>query len=91
VEQGVNTVLEVTGGDCWMHVIVDDQDAFKGLVKPGNIKRFHGEKFVWVKLGDAGTVRVVVNGDDYGFLGNRGEVVTRVFRAGEDEGNTVGG
>lgn len=91
VQRGINVVLEVTDKDCWMHVVVDNQNEFQGLVSPGNTKEFKGEDRVWLKLGDAGAVRVLVNGNDYGFLGERGRVVTRTFEAGENGGDTVGG
>lgn len=91
VERGINVVLEVTNKDCWMQVIVDGRNTFEGLVQPGNTKEFMGRERVWLKLGDAGAVRVQVNGNDYGYLGEQGMVVTRTFEAGESGGATVGG
>ena len=90
-QRGVNVVLQVTDKDCWMQVVVDDSSAFEGLVGPGITKEFRGDNSIWLKLGDAGAVRVLVNGSDYGFLGERGRVVTRSFEIGEDGGNTIGG
>jgi len=87
-QRGVNVELHVTDKDCWMQVVVDDSSAFEGLVGPGITKEFRGNDSVWLKLGDAGAVRVVVNGNDYGFLGELGQVVTKTFEAAEDGGNT---
>lgn len=88
-QRGVNVVLQVTDKDCWMQVVVDDSSTFEGLVGPGITKKFRGDNSVWLKLGNAGAVRVLVNDSDYGFLGEG--VVTRTFEAGEEGGNTVGG
>ncbi|HBX22494.1 MAG TPA: helix-turn-helix domain-containing protein [Desulfotomaculum sp.] len=90
-QRGVNVVLQVTDKDCWMQVVVDDSSAFEGLVGPGITKEFRGDNSIWLKLGDAGAVRVSVNGNDYGFLGELGSVVTRTFEIGEDGGNAIGG
>ncbi len=87
-QRGVNVELHVTVKDCWMQVVVDNSKAFEGLVGPGITKEFRGNDSVWLKLGDAGAVRVVVNGNEYGFLGELGEVVTKTFEAAEDGGNT---
>lgn len=87
-QRGVNVELHVTDKDCWMQVVVDNSNAFEGLVEPGITKEFRGNDSVWLKLGDAGAVRVVVNGSDYGFLGELGQVVTKTFEAAEKGGNT---
>ena len=88
-QRGVNVVLQVTDKDCWMQVVVDDNSAFEGLVGPGEKKEFRGDNSIWLKLGNAGAVRVLVNDSDYGFLGMG--VVTRTFEAGEEGGDTIEG
>lgn len=77
---GMDVVLQVTDAECWMRIVVDDQNAFEGLVGPGSIKTFKGEESVQLKLGNAGAVKVKVNGKDYGFLGAPGQVITRAFQ-----------
>ena len=84
IQGGIKVVLEVTDRNCWMHVVVDEGDAFVGQVQPGITKEFRGEESIWVKLGDAGAVKVLVNGDNQGFWGERGDVVTRVVKMGGD-------
>ena len=79
---GMDVVLQVTDSECWMSIIVDDQNAFEGMVGPGNTKTFKGEESVQLKLGNAGAVKVMVNGRDYGFLGAQGQVITRAFQVG---------
>ena len=79
---GMDVVLQVTDAECWMRIIVDDQNAFEGMVGPGSVKTFKGEESVQLKLGNAGAVKVMVNGRDYGFLGANGQVITRAFQVG---------
>ena len=79
---GMDVVLQVTDAECWMRIVVDDQNAFEGMVGPGDVKTFKGKERVQLKLGNAGAVKVIVNGKDYGFLGAPGQVITRAFQAG---------
>lgn len=88
--QGVDMVLQVTGGESWMQVVVDNENVFEGLVGPNNVKEFAGREKIWLKLGNAGVVKVRVNGKDYGFLDGPGQVVTRTFTEKDDQ-QTAGG
>jgi transcriptional regulator with XRE-family HTH domain len=90
--QGMDVVLKVINKECWMRVVVDEKDVvFEGTVGPGNTKVFRGNESIQVRLGDAGAVRVIVNGEDYGFLGAPGNVVDRVFRVGTNQEESAGG
>ncbi|GAB6274141.1 MAG: DUF4115 domain-containing protein [Peptococcaceae bacterium] len=75
LKEGVNLVLHVTDDRCWAEVIVDGQVKFTGELAANQIKTFHGQENVRVKLGNAGVVQVKINGRDLGFLGARGEVI----------------
>lgn len=86
--QGVDMVLEVTDKECWMQVMVDNENVFVGTVEPNNIKKFAGQESIWLKLGNAGAVKVWANGKDYGFLGAPGEVITKTF---PEDKNIAGG
>lgn len=86
----INMVLQVISGESWIQVAVDDKYVFQGTLGPNHVKEFAGQKNIWVKLGNAGTVNVKVNGRDYGFLGSSGQVITRTFTI-EDAQQTAGG
>lgn len=75
LKEGVNLVLHVTDDRCWVEVTVDGQVKFTGELAANQIKTFHGQENVRVKLGNAGVVQVKINGRDLGFLGARGEVI----------------
>lgn len=62
----------------WVEVVVDGQVQFEGLLLPGTRRSFRG-KNVEVTAGNAGGVRVNVNGKDRGLLGDRGVVVTTTY------------
>jgi len=86
----IEMVLQVTGGASWMHIIVDTKSVFEGTVEPNNVKKFAGQESIQVRFGNAGAVKVRVNGRDYGFLDGPGQVVTRTFTE-KDVQNAAGG
>ncbi len=88
--KGIDMVLQVIGGESWMRVVVDNESVFEGTVGPNNVKQFTGRERIWVKFGNAGVVKVRVNGKDYGFLDGPGQVVTRTFTEKDDQ-ETAGG
>ncbi|MDQ0286345.1 cytoskeletal protein RodZ [Desulfofundulus luciae] len=79
--EGVHLVLNVTDETCWMRVVVDGKTMFTGEVAANQSKSFQAREHIWVKLGNAGVVKVRVNGRDLGVLGDRGQVVSREFSA----------
>ncbi|MDQ7857368.1 MAG: helix-turn-helix domain-containing protein [Armatimonadota bacterium] len=80
--EAVAVDLEATGRS-WLRVVVDGQEVFVGFITGGERRRWEARGSVAVRLGNAGAVAVTVNGRALGSLGGPGEVVTRVFRAGE--------
>lgn len=78
-QQNMHVQLQVDTKVCWMRILVDNESAFEGNVEPGITKTFKGNDSVFVLLGDAGAVKVTVNGKDYGYLGELGEVVEKTF------------
>lgn len=82
---GVRVALDVGGGSSWARVLVDGRERLETTLTPGQTRRFRGRRRVDVRLGNAGAVRVLVDGRDRGVLGGYGEVVDAVFTA---EGGT---
>lgn len=62
----------------WVEVQVDGVVQFEGLMLPGTSRRFSGQTIV-ITAGNAGGVRLTLNGQDRGVLGDRGVVVTRTY------------
>jgi len=77
----VNLDLNVKSNECWMRVTVDGNPAFEGTLTAGQSKRFEGKEKINVRVGNAGAVEALLNGQNLGLLGDPGEVVSREFRA----------
>ncbi|HOV78697.1 MAG TPA: DUF4115 domain-containing protein [Bacillota bacterium] len=78
---GVSLVLNVKEKRCWMLVVVDGDTVYQGEVTAGQSKSFSGQEKISITLGNAGVVEVVYNGQNVGFLGGDGAVVSREFLA----------
>jgi cytoskeleton protein RodZ len=63
----------------WVRVTVDGVRFLEREVAAGTRLPLNAEKTIVIRTGDAGAVRLSIRGQDYGFLGVEGEVVTRSF------------
>lgn len=79
----LEVVLTVTGDESWMRVTVDGVKELEGLQTEGTTRTFTGEEEISLRIGNAGAVRLEINGEDQGRLGDDGEVVERTYTAGE--------
>ena len=77
---GVRLVLDLENGPSWMRVTVDGVEQVEGEQPQGSTLEFEGES-ITVRIGDAGAVRVTVNGQDRGVLGDPQEVVDKTYTA----------
>ncbi|WP_273845626.1 helix-turn-helix domain-containing protein [Rubrobacter calidifluminis] len=71
--------LDVSGGPSWLEVRSDGEVVFVRTVEPGFSKTFTAKHEISITSGNAGAVRVRINGQNYGTLGDMGEVLTRTF------------
>lgn len=70
---GVNLVL-LLEEPSWMRVRIRGRSVFEGLVPAGETKEFQAPERVDLRLGNAGGVRLMLNGRDLGSPGARGRV-----------------
>lgn len=63
----------------WLEITVDGQKTFSGIVLPGATKTVAANAKIHLKTGNAGSTRVVVNGQDQGTLGPDNHVVERDY------------
>jgi hypothetical protein len=63
----------------WMRVVVDGERVLEREVPADARLPFTAGKTLLIRAGDAGAVRVSIDGRDLGALGRAGEVVTRSF------------
>jgi cytoskeleton protein RodZ len=66
----------------WMLVRVDGKFAYTGTMEPGTRRTFDGATNVYIRLGDAGAVTVLLNGKPVGALGPKGQVREVQFTSG---------
>jgi hypothetical protein len=59
----------------WLLVTIDKTDSREILMKPGDSVRWHAKNGFFLKIGNAGGVKLVLNGKEVGKLGEEGEVV----------------
>jgi len=77
---GVLTVgVEVEGRAAWIRVRSDSETVFEEVAPPGFSRTFEASRMVGIRAGDAGAVRVEVNGQDVGPLGEPGQVLERDY------------
>ncbi|MDQ3387808.1 MAG: DUF4115 domain-containing protein, partial [Actinomycetota bacterium] len=71
--------VRVVDSASWISVLTDGEVAFNELGDVGFSQVFEADEAVSLSVGNAGSVRVKVNGQDVGTLGESGEVLTRNF------------
>lgn len=78
----VTVVVEITAERSWLRVTVDGAVEHEGIATAGQVLSFRGTEGITVRAGDAGVVRLTVNGTDEGPMGGRGAVVERTVAPG---------
>jgi cytoskeletal protein RodZ len=76
---GVALRVSVVSSRSWLTVRGDGKVLFQGLLTSGDQKDFTAKRLINVVIGNAGAVRLVVNGQDLGSPGRSGEVVKLDF------------
>lgn len=69
----------VTTRPVWMRAVVDGRPSWNRLVPAGETLTLEADASVTLRIGDAGAVRVSVNGRDRGPAGRDGQVVTASY------------
>jgi cytoskeleton protein RodZ len=73
------TVELVIADDSWVQVLVDGDKAYEGILKEGEQRHWSGERQVAVRVGNAGGVEAIINGQSIGVLGEPGQVVDQMW------------
>ena len=68
-------------GSSWIRVNNANGPDFEGIVRAGTTRTFTDSEAVSIVIGNAGAVRLVVNGRDLGVAGGEGQVVRATYRA----------
>jgi uncharacterized protein DUF4115 len=78
--RAVNVEL-VTLRPVWTRVIVDDRKEIERELAGGQRLTFGADRAITVRAGDAGGMRIIVDGKDLGVLGRDGQIASRTFTA----------
>ncbi|NLC77202.1 MAG: helix-turn-helix domain-containing protein [Clostridia bacterium] len=82
VTAGIELVVSVVdrpGARCWVEIRSDGVVDYSGTLEAGDSRVVTADEKVWLKIGNAGVLSIVYNGEDLGSLGAEGEVVTLEF------------
>jgi cytoskeleton protein RodZ len=78
---GLELSIEVVGSRSWVLVIADGERVFAGILEPGATDTWTARERISLRSGNAGAVRVTLNGEDMGLFGEAGEVVETEWTA----------
>ena len=76
---GLEVIIKIGPQASWIEVTEGDNELFKGLALSGFEKTFRSQSSIRIKAGNGGSVRAIVNGKDFGSLGEDGQVVYKSF------------
>src|SRR5215203_564545 len=75
----LRVLVSVRERPSWILIRTDGTAAYEQVAQPGFSKTFEAKQRLYIKSGDAGAVRVEINGQDAGVLGGAGEIVARNY------------
>jgi cytoskeleton protein RodZ len=81
--QGVTVRLEVVSGRTWVSATGSGKKLYEGVLSAGTVRMLTDIRLVKIVVGNAGAVRLTVNGVDIGQPGASGQVVRLSFGPGD--------
>jgi cytoskeleton protein RodZ len=75
----LRVLVSVSELPSWILIRTDGTTAYEQVAQPGFSKTFEADQRLYIKSGNAGAVRVEINGQDAGALGGSGEIVARTY------------
>lgn len=70
-------VLEIIADDItWLAITTDEAAPKEIMMNPGETVKVKANKNIYLKIGNAGGVKLIFNGKGFGKLGDKGEVIT---------------
>lgn len=80
---GVSVAVVAVGGRSWIAVTEGNKQVFQGILEDGQSKVFTDDLKVKLVIGNAGAVRLKVNGSNLGSPGGAGQVARLTFGPGD--------
>lgn len=66
----------------WVYIEVDGEAAYEGQAAPGEVLNYEGAEQIFIRAGNGAGLDVTYNGQNIGTLGERGQIVERMFLVG---------
>ncbi len=79
VDEGLEVELRIGPNASWISVEADGSEVFEGVIAAGVTKKFSAQEKIFLKSGNAGSTKVLVNGEEQEPLGDEGKVVEHEF------------
>ncbi|MFH1566079.1 MAG: RodZ domain-containing protein [bacterium] len=76
----IKVEIEIIDEASWINVVGDGETLFQSLMLVGVKAQFSARDFITIKAGNAGAVKVFLEGKDMGVLGEKGTVVEKTFK-----------
>jgi len=76
--EGVTLAIEIVER-AWLQVTLDGEDQPSGILEAGETREWQARSTIYLICGNAGGVNVTVNGEDLGLLGERAQVVEKMW------------
>jgi hypothetical protein len=84
ITTGITLVISVEGRDSWVRLLADGvRVGGFGTLRVGEVKTVTAVNEVCIRSGNAGGLRLNLNGLDIGLLGNSGQVGSWIIRPGQ--------
>ena len=77
--QSLTATIIVSGAESWISLESEDGIEYTGIAQPGFSRSFDVGGSFTITTGNAGAVELQINGQEYGRLGENGEVTARSF------------
>lgn len=80
IYEGIEVAVRVGPNTAWLTVRADGREVFEGLLAAGVSKTFTAEEKIFLRTGNAGSTKVLVNGVEQESLGKEGEVAEHEYQ-----------
>lgn len=75
--------------EVWVNIAIDGKEEVQELLLAGDSRTWEAEESLEIKVGNAGGIKMEMNGEPLESLGERGQVVTKTFSRKKEEVETA--
>ena len=79
VYEGLEVEVQIGPNAAWISIEADGSEVFEGVLAAGVSKKFSAQEKIFLKSGNAGSTKILVNGEEEESLGDEGKVVEHEY------------